>query len=178
MNQELETITVEVPESLEVSLGNITPEQLEVQLNNVVSGGEVTMPLSIVVQQERINISDTPERGGKDAFSTGGAFNLQQAINDKASKDDIPTIPTVPTKLSELENDKEFATKTEVNEAIRKNIPDLRPYVTGEILNATLEDYAKSTDIPSVEGLASENYVNGIVGNINEVLDQINGKII
>lgn len=165
-------------EKIRVSLGGASAEPLNMKLNSAVSGGKVTMPLPIVVQQEKVNISDAPEQGGKDAFSTGGAFNLQQEINKKANKEDIPTIPTVPTKLSELENDKGFASKTEVDEAIRDNTPDLTPYVTDETLNATLEDYAKSTDIPSIEGLASESYVNGIVGDINQVLDMINGEVI
>lgn len=155
-------------EKLRVSLKSATVQPLE-----------ATMPVPAIVQGgSSIYVSDIPEQNGKDAFSTGGAFNLQQEINKKANIEDIPTIPNIPTKTSELENDKEFATKTEVDEAIRDNTPDLTPYVTGETLNATLEDYAKSSDIPSVEGLASEDYVNGIVGDINRVLDQINGEVI
>jgi hypothetical protein len=165
-------------EKIRVSLGGASAEPLNVKLNSAVSSGKVTMPLPTIVQSHKVEISDTPTEGGTSAFSTGGAFNLQEQINKKANKEDIPTIPNIPTKLSELENDKEFATKTEVDEAIRDNTPDLTPYVTDETLNATLEDYAKSTDIPSVEGLASESYVNGIVGDINRVLDQINGEVI
>ena len=165
-------------EKIRVSLGGASAEPLNVKLNSVVSGGKVTMPLPTIVQSHKVEISDTPTEGGTSAFSTGGAFNLQQEINKKANKEDIPTIPNIPTKTSELENDKGFVTKTEVDEAIRDNTPDLTPYVTDETLNATLEDYAKSTDIPSVEGLASESYVNGIVGDINRVLDQINGEVI
>lgn len=165
-------------EKIRVSLGGASAEPLNVKLNSAVSGGKVTMPLPTIVQSHKVEISDTPTEGGTSAFSTGGAFNLQQEINKKANKEDIPAIPNIPTKTSELENDKGFATKTEVDEAIRDNTPDLTPYVTDETLNATLEDYAKSTDIPSVEGLASESYVNGIVGDINRVLDQINGEVI
>lgn len=165
-------------EKIRVSLGGASAEPLNVRLNSAVSGGKVTMPLPTIVQSHKVEISDTPTEGGTSAFSTGGAFNLQEQINKKANKEDIPAIPDVPTKLSELENDKGFVTKTEVDEAIRDNTPDLTPYVTDETLNATLEDYAKSTDIPSVEGLASESYVNGIVGDINRVLDQINGEVI
>lgn len=58
MNQELETINIEVPESLEVSLGNIIPEQLQVQLNSVVSGGKVTMPLPTIVQTQGLSEKD------------------------------------------------------------------------------------------------------------------------
>lgn len=35
-------------------------------------------------------------------------------------------------------------------------IPDLESYVTTEALNTALEDYAKKTDIPSIEGLLSK----------------------
>jgi hypothetical protein len=79
------------------------------------------MPVPAIVQGgSSIYVSDIPEKNGRDAFSTGGAYLLQSQIDNKANKEDIP----------------------------------------------------------SVEGLASESYVNGIVGEINEVLDQINGEVI
>lgn len=155
-------------------------EKLRVRLKSAtVQPLEATMPVPAIVQGgSSINVSNIPKENGRDAFSTGGAWELQQQINEKANVEDIPVIPDVPTKLSELENDKEFATKTEVDEAIRDKAPDLTPYVTGEVLDDTLKGYAKSTDIPSVEGFVTEDYVNGIIGDINSILDEINGEVI
>lgn len=73
----------------------------------------------------------------------------------KADKDEIPT------KLSELENDTEFIS----------NIPD--EYVTNDELEAkgyltehqSLEDYALKSEIPSIEGLATETYVKNEIAN-------------
>ena len=167
-------------EKIRVSLGGASAEPLNVKLNSAVSGGKVTMPLPTIVQSNKVEISDTPKENGRDAFSTGGAYNLQQQINKKANKEDIPTIPTVPTKLSELENDKEFVSATELDERGFLTDEDIqgKGFVTGTALANTLLNYAKTEDIPSVEGLASESYVNGIVGDINRVLDQINGEVI
>ena len=41
-----------------------------------------------------------------------------------------------------------------------------------------LSGYALKTDIPSVEGLATEKYVDDAIGNINTLLDDINGEVI
>ena len=157
-------------------------EKLRVRLKSTtVQPLEATMPVPAIVQGgSSIYVSDTPKQNGKDAFSTGGAWNLQQQINKKANVEDIPVIPDVPTKLSELENDKEFVSATELDERGFLTDEDIqgKGFVTGTALANTLLDYAKTKDIPSVEGLASENYVNGIVGDINRVLDQINGEVI
>lgn len=153
-------------EKIRVKLAWTKAEPLNVTLNSVVSGGKVTMPLPTIVQSHKVEISDTPTEGGTSAFSTGGAFNLQEQINKKANKEDIPTIPKMPTKLSELENDKEFATKKEVTEAISKNAPDLTPYVSTKVLETTLNEYA------------TKEHIKNIVGGINSVLDEINGEVI
>lgn len=168
-------------EKIKVSLNSpLSTSPLNAKLNSTVSGGKVTMPLPTIVQSHKVEISDTPTEGGTSAFSTGGAFNLQEEINKKANKEDIPTIPNIPTKLSELENDKEFVSATELDERRFLTDEDIqgKGFVTETALANTLLNYAKSIDIPSVEGLASENYVNGIVGDINRVLDEINGEVI
>ena len=140
-------------EKIRVSLGGASAEPLNVKLNSAVSGGKVTMPLPTIVQSHKVEISDTPTEGGTSAFSTGGAFNLQEQINKKANKEDIPTIPKMPTKLSELVNDSNF--------------------IDEERLNA--KGYLTNKDI---EGLATEQFVTDLVGGINSVLDEINGEII
>jgi hypothetical protein len=160
-------------------------EKIRVRLKSAtVQPLETTMPVPAIVQGgSSINVSDIPKKDGRDAFSTGGAYLLQSQIDKKANKDDIPTIPdipTVPTKVSELENDSEFVSEENLNKRGFLTDEDIRKkdFVTGTALANTLLDYAKTKDIPSVEGLASENYVNGIVGDINRVLDQINGEVI
>ena len=64
---------------------------------------------------------------------------IKEELNKKANKTDIPTVPT---KLSDLENDSKF-------------------------ISVIPEEYAKKTDIPSIEGLATENYVDTTISNIN-----------
>ena len=156
-------------EKLNVKLKGATAEPLNVKLNSVVSGGKVTMPLPTIVQSHKVEISDTPTEGGTSAFSTGGAFNLQQEINKKANKEDIPT------KLSELENDKEFVSATELEgmNLISEESLDGKGFVTETALNN--KGFLTDEDI---EGLVTEQYVNGIVGDINQVLDIINGEVI
>ena len=137
-------------EKIRVSLGGASAEPLNVKLNSAVSGGKVTMPLPTIVQSHKVEISDTPIEGGTSAFSTGGAFNLQEQINKKAN---IENIPYVPTKLSELENDSNFINEGQLND---------KGYLTNK----------------DIEGLATEQYVTGIVGDINQVLDMINGEVV
>lgn len=120
-------------EKIRVSLGGASAEPLKAKLNSAVSGGKVTMPLPIVVQQDKVNISDTPTEGGTSAFSTGGAFNLQEQINKKANKEDIPTIPNIPTKLSELKNDKGFATEQYINNLVG-GINSVLDEINGEVI--------------------------------------------
>lgn len=98
-------------EKIKVSLNSpLSTSPLSVKLNSVVSGGKVTMPLPTIVQSHKVEISDTPIEGGTSAFSTGGAFNLQQQINKKANIEDIPT------KTSELENDSNFIDEEILND--------------------------------------------------------------
>lgn len=131
----------------------LSTSPLSVKLNSAVSGGNVTMPLPTIVQSHKVEISDTPTEGGTSAFSTGGAFNLQEQINKKANKEDIPAIPDVPTKLSELENDSNFINEVQLNG---------KGYLTNK----------------DIEGLATEQYIQNLVGGINSVLDEINGEVI
>lgn len=130
-------------------------EKLRVRLKSAtVQPLEATMPVPAIVQGgSSIYVSDIPKKDGRDAFSTGGAYNLQQQINSKANKEDIPTIPNIPTKLSELENDSNFINEEQLND---------KGYLTNK----------------DIKGLATEQYINNLVGDINRVLDQINGEVI
>ena len=130
-------------------------EKLRVRLKSAtVQPLEATMPVPAIVQGgSSIYVSDIPEKNGRDAFSTGGAYLLQSQIDKKANKEEIPTIPNIPTKTSELENDSNF--------------------IDEEILNG--KGYLTNKDI---EGLATEQYINDLVGGINSVLDEINGEVV
>jgi hypothetical protein len=65
---------------------------------------------------------------------------IKNELKNKANKTDIPAIPT---KLSELENDSGFITE-----------------------HQDLSDYAKKTDLPNIDGLATEEYVDSAISNI------------
>ncbi|MBE6299802.1 MAG: hypothetical protein E7083_05630 [Bacteroidales bacterium] len=140
-------------EKIRVRLGGASAEPLNVKLNDTVSGGKVSVPLPTIVQSHKVEISDTPTEGGTSAFSTGGAFNLQREINKKANIEEIPTIPKIPTKTSELVNDSNFIDEERLNG---------KGYLTNK----------------DIEGLATEQYINDLVGGINSVLDEINGEVI
>lgn len=166
-------------------------EKLRVRLKSVDAQSlSATIPVPAIVQGgANIHVSDSPKENGKDAFSTGGAYVLQQEINRKANIEDIPTIPdipTVPTKVSELENDSGFVSASELEEKhfISEESLNNKGFVTEEniqekgfITEATLDNkgFLKEQDI---KGLATEEYVNGIVGEINQVLDMINGEVV
>ena len=148
-------------------------EKLKVRLKSVDAQPlSATIPVPAIVQGgANIHVSDSPKENGRDAFSTGGAYVLQQQINEKADKKDIPTIPdipTVPTKLSELENDSGFVSAEDVDNAINQK---------GVVTETALNNKGFLTD-EDIKGLATEEYVNGIVGDIDQVLDIINGEVI
>ena len=65
---------------------------------------------------------------------------LEAAANNYALKTEIPTVPT---KVSAFENDKGYLTE-----------------------HQDLSEYAKKTEIPSIEGLATETYVDNAIANI------------
>lgn len=148
-------------------------EKLRVRLKSTTAQPlSATIPVPAIVQGgANIHVSDTPKVNGRDAFSTGGAYILQQQINGKANIEDIPAmpeIPTVPTKLSELENDCGFVSAEDVDNAINQK---------GFVTETDLNNKGFLTD-EDIEGLATEQYVTGIVGDINQVLDMINGEVI
>lgn len=206
-------------------------EKLRIRLKSVDAQPlSATIPVPAIVQGgANILVSDTPKENGRDAFSTGGAYNLQQQINGKANIEDIPAmpeIPTVPTKLSELENDSGFVSATELEgmNFISEESLDGKGFVTAEQVNTALKEtttafgqilntefvsntqleqkgYVTSEDVNNainqkgfvtesaldgkgfltdedIEGLATEQYVSDIVGEINQMLDRINGEVI
>lgn len=183
------TIDLEVQDALEVELAGTTVDVLD-----------VTIPVPAIVQGgSNIRVQDTPKENGRDAFSTGGAYVLQQEIEKLANID-------IPTKLSDLENDshfiseddlisKNFVTESLVGEVLQELSDSIlttvvtefvssvqleqKGYLTRDEVNNVInqKDFVTETEL-SNKGLATEKFVEDIVGEINEVLDQINGEVI
>ena len=73
----------------------------------------------------------------------------------------------------------ECATKEWVGDEIKNAIGegvDLTGYATEDFV--TSQNYATKSEIPNLEGYATEAYVSGLIGNIDSVLDQINGEVV
>ena len=98
------------------------------------------------------------------------------AINDNAE-----TLEEVIALYEELKEEIEqidltnYYTKTEVNDLLsnkadKSEIPDLNNYYTKSETNAQINT--------SLSGYATITYVDGLVGDINSVLDTINGEVI
>lgn len=68
---------------------------------------------------------------------------------------------TIPTKTSQLENDSKFANEDYVNNKIQES----------GFITEIPEEYAKKTDIPSIDGLATEEYVDTAIQNALEVVE-------
>lgn len=107
MNQELETINIEVPESLEVSLGNIIPEQLQVQLNSVVSGGKVTMPLPTIVQTQGLPEKDAMLfigecADGKRKIAKAVRSKYETITNEESGISEYSTFDELSNKISQI----------------------------------------------------------------------------
>lgn len=109
-----------------------------------------------------------------DGFATEQWVNEQgfiknhQDISHLASKDEIPT------KVSDLENDKNYITIDDIPEI---ELPSMEEYVTKSELNAKgyltehqdISHLASKDEIPIIDGLASEEYVNNkIDGYVKE----------
>ena len=94
-------------------------------------------------------------------------------VSNFATRDEVnKAIAAIVFPETDLSN---YPTRKEVTDAINAiPKPDLSPYATkDEVRNAInaipevdLSPYAKKTDLPSVEGLASESYVQEQIGNI------------
>lgn len=120
-------------------------------------GGSGVSDYALLSNKPRIN--DVVLNGNKTAEELG-----LQPKGDYALKSELPEVPDM--------ND--YAKKKEVNEALNalaEQIP------TDYLTEDDLEDYAKTSDIPSVQGLASETYVTqqieATLGVINAQLEEV-----
>lgn len=96
---------------------------------------------------------------------TSGKLNKVETAIDYLVTDSITYAASndIPSNVSELNNDAGYLTEHQ----------SLDGYVTEDTLNAALED----VDV-DLTGYATESYVDNTIGDINTVLDVINGEII
>ena len=150
--------------SADVSATYVTKEEFE---DYVLSGGQAdAIDLSVYAKSADMNAAlaelegKIPAEQDLSGFATKEELNAlnipsveglasETYVNEKVA---AIQIPTVPTKVSDFENDANYITLNEVPTT------DLTGYATKEELSAL--------NIPSVEGLASETYVNEKVAAI------------
>lgn len=93
------------------------------------------------------------------------------ATSGKAQILNKPTIPTVPSNVSAFNNDAGYITEEDIPE-----IPDTSNFATKtdiEPLNASFTDVAGEAEEPELPWVL---YTDGVVGDINTILDNINGE--
>lgn len=110
-----------------------------------------------LINPSPINIKGATGQNGLDGLTTSISLNgsTYTHINGTIT---LPNYPTVPTSTSQLTNDSGFLT----------SVPN--EYITETELNTMLSTKANISDIPSLEGYATETYVNNkiipnLVGN-------------
>ena len=128
--------------STEVSGNYVTKEEFE---NYVLSGGQSdAVDLTVYAKSADVNAALAELEGKIPAAQDLSGFATTEKLNDTLSV--YAKSETVPTKVSDLANDANYITLSDVPAT------DLTGYATKEELNAL--------NIPSVDGLASEAYVN------------------
>ena len=150
--------------SADVSATYVTKEEFE---DYVLSGGQAdAIDLSVYAKSADVNAAlaelegKIPAAQDLSGYATKEELNAlnipsveglasETYVNEKVAAIEIPTVPT---KVSDLDNDANYITLSEVPAT------DLSNYATKEEVNAL--------NIPSVEGLASETYVNEKVASI------------
>ena len=134
--------------STDVSGNYVTKEEFETY---VLSGGQAdAIDLSVYAKSADVNAALAELEGKIPAEQDLSGFATTAKLNDTLSV--YAKSETVPTKVSDLDNDANYITLDDVP------AQDLTGYATKEELSAL--------NIPSVEGLASETYVNEKVAAI------------
>lgn len=158
-------------------------------LSNVSSGGGGMTP----EQEEKLNNALQSETDPVWTTEKGNYYTKTEVDTSLESKADKTEIPTVPTNVSaftndagyltehqsldnyytKTESDGKYATQVVVNEEIAARINDIRD------VKATLESKADKSEIPSLNGYATEQWV-GQQGYLTEhqPLKTINGETI
>ena len=173
-------------------------------LSNVSSGGGGLTP----EQEEKLNNALQEETDPVWTAEKGNYYTKSEvdtSLETKANKTEIPTVPTnvsaftndagyltehqsLDNYYTKTESDGKYATQVVVNEEIAARISDVRE------VKATLESKADKSEIPSLNGYATEQWVgqqgyltqhqsldnyytkseiDGIVGNVNNALSEI-----
>ena len=163
--------------SADVSATYVTKEEFE---DYVLSGGQAdAIDLSVYAKSADVNAALAELEGKIPAeqdltnYATKeevNALNIPSVeglasetyVNEKVAAIEIPVVPT---KVSDFENDAKYITLSEVPAT------DLTKYYTKTDIDGKFADYATKDEvdalnIPSVEGLASETYVNEKVASI------------
>ena len=163
--------------SADVSATYVTKEEFE---DYVLSGGQAdAIDLSVYAKSADVNAALAELEGKIPAeqdltnYATKeevNALNIPSVeglasetyVNEKVAAIEIPVVPT---KVSDFENDAKYITLSEVPAT------DLTKYYTKTDIDGKFADYATKDEvdalnIPSVEGLASETYVNEQVAAI------------
>lgn len=119
--------------------------------------------------------SGTPFASYPDAINAisgeGGSFVdlsnyvTKDELEGYATKDEIPTVPT---DVSAFNNDAGYLTEHQ----------SLEGYATEDYVKDAIKDIEISGGNVDLTGYATEKYVNDAIGNINSILDNLNGEII
>jgi len=179
-------------EWLQVIYAPTTDDGTEVDLSNYYTRAEVDEAILEAIANIKIEVDLTDYATKEEVTaveakipSLEGYVKAEDVTAEiKAAINEIE-IPEVPTKVSELVNDKGYITLNEVpkvelgeyakKEDLAKFITEVpAEYITESELEAkgyltehqSLEGYAKLADLPSVDGLASESYVDAKVAAI------------
>lgn len=101
----------------------------------------------------------------------GGSF---VDLSNYVTKDELEgyatknEIPTVPTDVSAFNNDAGYLTEHQ----------SLEGYATEDYVKDAIKDIEISGGNVDLTGYATEKYVNDAIGNINSILDNLNGEVI
>ena len=108
-----------------------------------------------------------------------------QDISHLATREEIPVVPT---NIGDFVNDAGYVSETYVDNAalgLQTQINDKADavhthdeYLTEHQDISHLALKSEIPEVPSIEGLATEDYVNDAIGDINAILDAINGRVI
>lgn len=158
-NAERQKIDVSNTEPQDIGLSNETVTSVNGQMGAVlltqddIPAGENFVPFSTEDKQKINEIYDFDER-----LPTAEDIERWNNKSDfSGSYNDLTDTPTIPTKVSELDNDKEYATEKFVNDALEDVDVDLTGYATEEFVQdaianaelggeADLSSYVKNTD--------------------------------
>lgn len=137
--------------------GDVDAEEVKTIVESVLAGKNYTTieEASEIVKQEisKLKIpANTSDLNNDSGFITIGDVNVPTKVSELENDSHFITekdIPEIPTKLSQLENDANYLTEHQdlTDYAKKTDIPSLDGYVQ----KTDLENYAKKSEIPSLE---------------------------